>query len=737
MELLAPAGSFSAFAAALDEGADAIYIGAPALNARSLARDFTYPEIHALVRAAHAKNVKVYIAMNSLVKESEIDQAVDGLARFAEIKADALIIQDLGLYRLARTHFPQLPLHASTLMGTHNAPGVNILGELGFSRVVLPRELTLEEIGNIHRHTAVELEVFVHGAMCFSYSGFCQFSSMFGGKSSLRGQCVQPCRRRYGWQRKKGFVKQGRQKEKDGGYLFSMHDLCGIDLLPELKHSGVACLKIEGRLKSAEYVRKTVRAYRLLLDELAESEISAAGKKEARRLLGEAMGRRSAPGFFLSSNPPEAVTPGLSGNVGLPVGKVIRLQEGTGRDRGRKAALLVNLSREIRVGDRLRLHDETTGRRFAFTLHHLEVGRRAVKAAKAKSMVRIHVPGRELQGRRGSFRGTLFKVDVGSMPDLEQQIRSTMLRAGGKMPEPDRKNLERISKLIFGPSVESAKNGKQGKRGGQLPVRVMLSTLQERRYKLPFTPESHVVPLTAENIDFLHAQPDNPRRKTPSLIWSLPGVIGDQELEWYGENIRRLVREGHRNFQLGHFSQAELFRHFGTGDSDLRLSGHYTCNILNSMAGEAYRDLRFSEVLFSLETDGANLALALRNLHGRNESSPDHAGRLRTGMYVFGHPPLFTARLQDSRYQYGRRFVSPKNELFVLGRDAGMTIATAVLPFSLLDKRAELAAMGVDYLVVDLRFGNIKRNIAELTSLLKGNTGDKEVLAGNFAANLL
>jgi len=270
MELLAPAGSFGAFEAALKEGADAIYIGAPDLNARALSRDFSYSEIDALVREAHKAGVKLYIAMNSLVKEDEIETAVEGLAYFDQIQPDALIIQDLGLFKLAQKYFPELSLHASTLMSVHNSLSVKKMTELGFKRIVLPRELTLKEIKDIYDKTGAELEVFVHGAMCFSYSGLCMFSSMFGGKSSLRGRCVQPCRRRYSWQRKKGHVKKGKQTEKDGGYLFSMNDLSGIDLIHKFRSAGVSSLKIEGRLKSAEYVRKTVRAYRLLLDDKSE-----------------------------------------------------------------------------------------------------------------------------------------------------------------------------------------------------------------------------------------------------------------------------------------------------------------------------------------------------------------------------------------------------------------------------------------------------------------------------------
>ena len=199
MELLAPAGTLAAFAAALEAGADAVYVGAPGLNARALARDFTFAEIAAMTRHAHEQGRRLYVAMNSLVKEGELRLALENLEALARIGPDALIIQDLGLLHLARRFFPELRLHASTLMTATSSLAASRFASLGFRRVVLARELSLAEIRTIGERSGVELEIFIHGAMCFSYSGLCRFSSLHGGKSSLRGQCVQPCRRRYDW----------------------------------------------------------------------------------------------------------------------------------------------------------------------------------------------------------------------------------------------------------------------------------------------------------------------------------------------------------------------------------------------------------------------------------------------------------------------------------------------------------------------------------------------------------
>lgn len=737
MELLAPAGSFGAFKAALEEGADAVYIGAPDLNARALSRDFSYPDIDALVREAHRAGVRVYIAMNSLVREDEIETAVEGLAYFEQIKPDALIIQDLGLFKLARTYFPALRLHASTLMSVHNSLAVKIMTGLGFKRIVLPRELTLEEIKKIYDETGAELEVFVQGAMCFSYSGLCMFSSMFGGKSSLRGRCVQPCRRRYAWQRKKGNVKQGKQSEKDGGYLFSMNDLSGIDLLPRLRAAGVSSLKIEGRLKSAEYVRKTVRAYRLLLDDQDEQGPGRARKQEAGRYLDEAMGRRRSTGFFLSRKPSEAVTPNLSGNTGMPAGRIVKLDMIPGRGGSHQAILTVELSRDLRIGDRLRLHDERSGDRTGFTLQAMKIGSRPVKQASPGQKVQLEFRDRELRPRKGPFKGSLFKVDVSSGRSGEQKAKTFFLGKSKKPLKPDERKIEQVMSACFVSETKAASRQIPHGRAGRLPVWMRISSLRDRQYRLPLVPERYIVFLDQENIDLLHSAPPKLRRLDREIIWSLPPIIQEDRLAWFYRTIDWLISDGFAAFQLEHFSQAGFFDPYLAAGRELHLFGHYTCNVLNSIALRTFSENHFSGVQFSLETDEHNLDLALRHFRSSAPSLPGKGSSLAVGMYVYGRPPLFTARLDDPRYHYGKRFVSPKNEIFTLDRDNGLTCARSVLPFSLLDQTKDLENCGVNYLVVDLSAGNIKRNISELIALTKGRGREFQVMAGNFKSGLL
>jgi len=261
LEILAPAGSKDAFIAAVEAGADAVYCGLKDFSARSKASNFTPAEFYNFTNYAHKKNVKVYAAFNTLIKQNEIKEACRQIGLIAQAGADAVIVQDFGVAEIVKKHFTKLKLHASTQMTIHNSYGVSEAQKAGFARVVLARELSLEEIKSIKSKTDAELEVFCHGALCFGVSGICLMSSFIGGYSGNRGACAQPCRRRWS------------TKNKDGFYL-SPKDLNISEYIRELKLAGVTSLKIEGRMKNPQYVYKTVKAYKILAETGDSSEAS-------------------------------------------------------------------------------------------------------------------------------------------------------------------------------------------------------------------------------------------------------------------------------------------------------------------------------------------------------------------------------------------------------------------------------------------------------------------------------
>ena len=255
MELLAPAGSMEALRAAVQNGADAVYLGYGDLNARRSAKNFTAEELREAVAYCHVRGVQVHLTLNILLSDREMPQAAELIRVAAALGVDAFIVQDLGVARLCRQLAPHVPLHASTQMSIHSLEGVLEAAALGCSRVVLARELPREEIAFICQNSPVEIEVFVHGALCMCYSGQCYLSSVIGRRSGNRGQCAQPCRLPYGY---------GRFEETR--YPLSLKDSCLLEYLHELKAMGVASLKIEGRMKRPEYVATVTRIYRAVLD---------------------------------------------------------------------------------------------------------------------------------------------------------------------------------------------------------------------------------------------------------------------------------------------------------------------------------------------------------------------------------------------------------------------------------------------------------------------------------------
>ena len=255
MELLAPAGSMEAVTAAVQNGADAVYFGYGDFNARRGARNFSPEEAAATVSYCHLRGCKVNLTLNTLLTDRELPAAAETAAHASGIGVDAVIVQDLGAARMLRQSVPDLPIHGSTQMSVHSLDGVKLCADLGMSRVVLGRELSRDQIAYICQNSPIEIEVFGHGALCMCWSGQCFFSSVIGGRSGNRGMCAQPCRLNYGW--------NGKADE----YPLSLKDLSLAGHLKELKDMGVACLKLEGRMKRPEYVAIVTGIYARALRE--------------------------------------------------------------------------------------------------------------------------------------------------------------------------------------------------------------------------------------------------------------------------------------------------------------------------------------------------------------------------------------------------------------------------------------------------------------------------------------
>lgn len=727
VELLAPAGSVETFRAALDGGADAVYVGAPGFNARNLARDVRLEEIGAMIRMCHGLGKKLYVAANSLILEKELPQVVENLALLQELRPDGLIVQDLGILRLVKSYFPGLKLHASTLMLAHNSDGVRFLATLGCERVVLARELTVKEIAAIaERRGTTELEVFIHGAMCFSYSGLCLFSSYLGGKSGLRGRCVQPCRRAYSVASQKG--RSHDKKNAPAKYLFSMNDLSGLDVVPALLQSGITSLKIEGRLRSAHYVKSIVGAYRMVLDAAPEEQEKAV--LAAKALADRALSRKTSTGYFLSPQPAEAITPFHSGNMGIHLGRFTAVKMA-----GEQRICRFVLKGDLAVGDRLRLHREPSGERTPFRLKELFVSGVREELALAGSKVSIPLP-EDFQTTPGD-QVEVYKIDgaVGTDASAAAFLPSAeVARELAKMRKMLFRTIAGITAKVCGTSepddTPAADNKKEkgGSPGGRpvprkgLPLEWWLKTDSVKTVlgDLPLYPDRFLLSFDKQMLSQAGKIKSALAGRARTVIWALPPLIMENDLARCRRQIALLIRTGFRSFQLGHISQITLF-----GDEKVQLTTDYTFNLLNSQAAALLAALGVARAQASVEMDREALRDFLAS--GKKTVADGRSDReertLPVGLTVYGAPALFTSRLAPNHFHFERQIQSPRNEAYVIKKKDGCTQTFPERPFSLLPYLEELREMGVSYVVVDIAGGNISgRNLQELQERL-ANTG--------------
>ncbi|MGB3210571.1 MAG: peptidase U32 family protein [Desulforhopalus sp.] len=747
MELLAPAGTIETFGAALDGGADAIYVGAPGFNARNLARDLRIEEIGAMIRHCHTLNKKLYIAANSLILEKELPLVIENLALLQELGPDALIVQDLGLIRLVQQYFPHLKLHGSTLMTAHNSDGVRYQAELGCERVVLARELTLKEILAISgRRGDTELEIFIHGAMCFSYSGLCLFSSYLGGKSGLRGRCVQPCRRAYGAGGKGGGgtrgLKSTGKKSESSRYLFSMNDLTGLDAVQLLEEAGISSLKIEGRLRSAHYVHSIVSAYRKVLDVGANDREKVL--VEAKALADQAMSRKTSSGYFFSPQPSEAITPHHSGNMGIHLGRF-----SVSRTVGDQVTCRFTTKAPLAVGDRLRLHVEPSGERAAFRLKSLFVLGLQQESADIGSKVSIELPASFQADNKGHVE--VYKVDGGTLPGgfRENGLKTELV--GRELAGKRKQMAATISRIVSlvcetGDALESSHAGSKSTAGKRpyhprstrkkIGIDWWLKTDSMKLLlgELPFSPDRYLLSFNKQTVAQAGKIKGALGKKARLVTWALPPLIMENDLPRFQKQIKLLLRTGYRSFQLAHLSQQLFFR-----GEKAHLFVDYTANLLNSQAMAMASDKGIEAAQAGIELDRTALQALLGGCRGGGTISGSDRGprTIPVGVTVYGAPALYTARLAPDHLLYERQILSPRDEPYVVRKKEGFTQTFPERPFSLLPYLDEMKEMGLKYVVVDISGGTCsKRELQELAERLHNSGRYSKLSTFNYLGKL-
>ncbi|MCC0692048.1 MULTISPECIES: U32 family peptidase [Clostridioides] len=350
IELLAPVGSFDSLKAAVQNGANAVYLGGKDFSARASANNFDRNELIDAVKYSHIRGVQVFVTVNTLIKQYEIEDFVEYVKFLYDIDIDALIVQDIGMARLIKKLLPDFELHASTQMVAHSLEDVKYLQSVGFDRVVLARELNVDEIKWICENTTVDIEVFVHGALCVCYSGQCLMSSMIGNRSGNRGRCAQPCRQKY----ELIDINTGEVVKSDGDYLLSPRDLSTIEELDKIIEAGVLSLKIEGRMKKPEYVATVVSGYREAINEFVDkNKISISD--EIINNLYTIFNRKFTKGYILGEVGKDVMNSNRPNNQGLYVGKVLDYNR-------RSKRLRVILENTLKKGDGINLGGGTIGR---------------------------------------------------------------------------------------------------------------------------------------------------------------------------------------------------------------------------------------------------------------------------------------------------------------------------------------------------------------------------------------
>lgn len=373
IELLAPAGNMSSLIAAVEASCDAVYLGGTLFSARAFAGNFTREELAQAVSFCHLYGVKVYVTCNILVYEHEVKSFLEYIDYLCQINVDAVLIQDLGMLDLVHQTYPDLELHASTQMHIHNLDGVIMAGKLGCSRVVLARETSIEQIREIIKNSNVEIEVFAHGSLCISYSGQCLFSSLIGHRSGNRGSCVGSCRLPY------KIINQNNKTLNDGDYPLSMKDLCTLEHVGELIESGITSLKIEGRMKSPEYVYVVTRLYREAIDSYYQF-----GKviinQELLASLKRIFNRDFTKGYLFNEKYENILNTERPNHQGVYLGKIIAYNKGF---------VKLKLASSVSINDGLRIilnHDD-----YGLILNEFTVNGKRVKEAGKNEIISFKV----------------------------------------------------------------------------------------------------------------------------------------------------------------------------------------------------------------------------------------------------------------------------------------------------------------------------------------------------------
>ena len=680
-ELLAPAGNLESLDAAIGEGADAVYLGLKSFNARLRSSNFAFREFEAAVYALHRMGKKIYVAVNTVFTEREGERLYRFLAYLDRVGPDALIVQDYGIIRMCREFFPNLALHASTQMNAESASAVNLLGKDGFKRIVLARELGIEEIRDIKSKTNCSLEVFVHGSLCVSESGLCLFSSFLGGKSANRGMCTQACRRFYTAQDSSG---------ERGGYYFSPCDLQLIEKIPELIEAGVDSFKIEGRMKSAEYVGSVVSAYRYVIDHYQENRKEAVAA--AKRMLSTDFARAKTSYWYGFKNVEEGVknageailNPDQAGGTGIYLGKIaaikpipkelkVSLKESLSpnaqeNQRSVSLALVRGGAYDADPGDSIRIHKNDDSGRVSHKVRHVETdgeGRRWIDVPGGISQYdEVYL----LQTKAGTKR--YKRVLPNELKGFNKQPRDEALPIMDLTPV--QKN-----ELDFFPEG----------------LYIQVSSVEDVFLAQSAHPVRIIIEVNSETLgDLLVKKTLLPFSKA-QVIFSLDPFCPQGIEESLSAQIDEFVGMGYKTFVANNLAHISMLRK----KSVAYIAGPYLYTF-NRWAVSWLENRGVSAFVSPYENSRKNL-----------EAVFEESVRARVLIPVFAYPALFRLRFRlPERYDF--TYFSDKSEMnFKVNSTDDGSFVMPEIPFSIADKTSTLEGAGFKRFLLDFSKTRLKK----------------------------
>jgi len=666
-ELLAPAGNTESLNAAVSSGADAVYLGLKDFNARLRSKNFSYREAEAAVRALHRLNRKAYVTVNTVFTEREADRMYQLLKYILQIGADAVIVQDFGVLYMAQNFFPELKVHSSTQMNIAAARACNFLSKRGVSRAVLARELSFEEIKKIRSGTNIELEVFVHGALCISASGLCLFSSFLGGKSANRGMCTQACRRIY-------------TANEERGYYFSPKDLQLLNEIPLLTGAGVNAFKIEGRMKSAGYVGNVVQAYRLVIDAALENKNVDSALVRAGDILKNDFARDKTIFHFGSREPgtgdrglaqrsgaevsaagnseieceTEYLNPGQAGGTGIKLGTIIKT-----KDAEERLALLPKGPVLPCSGDSVRLHKKDDSARITHKLSVVE---------ETNSGYYIGIP------KECGTGDSVYLIEMKSKSRRCKDILPADLSAFRKAPGFDR-----------APSAPSASSA--AKSPFPPGIYISIQHIEDMYIVQSVRPEFVILNFDLKSARRLTDKKSALPFKSDNIILSLTPFFNEALCEEYELYINMLLDAGFVNYIVNNTAHIQLLQ-------SIKKEKHL-------IAGAYLYAFNSYSAAFLFNAGVCAIVSPLENSRQNIEKTFEKKFRRNVFVTIYAQPALF--RVQDDlswSYNFRKFYDVRTGEEFILS-DGGETNIIPARPFSITTKIPFLEKSGFSRFIVD------------------------------------